>query len=344
MDPFSHLLLGYLLGFGLWGASGLQYVIAAAIAGALPDADVALYPLSKRFPLLRHRGASHSILGVTVIAAVGMLVVPYAMGQLLGPFFAAGPLWKFFVSLEVGGLSHVLLDSMDHWSVPIFAPFSEREYRFDADRIVNVGSMAFTVIAYGLLLEERGRAPVWLWSLTSWLLLALAVGYIALRLLVRWRAGVAQRRLGFRRVIPQANPFKFLFVAEEPVADGRRLRVATYRLLRGTIVNPRAVELGTDPGPSSRVRTEQEAISRSYVPSLRANWTLGETLHFAEVRATPDAFEVFWYSLEFNFMGRAAGVLARVEAADGKVVTKNVWRNPARVFASDDRMALRTRN
>jgi len=191
MDPFSHLLLGYLLGFGLWGASGLQYVIAAAIAGALPDADVALYPLSKRFPLLRHRGASHSILGVTVIAAVGMLVVPYAMGQLLGPFFAAGPLWKFFVSLEVGGLSHVLLDSMDHWSVPIFAPFSEREYRFDADRIVNVGSMAFTVIAYGLLLEERGRAPVWLWSLTSWLLLALAVGYIALRLLVRWRAGVA---------------------------------------------------------------------------------------------------------------------------------------------------------
>jgi len=339
MDPFSHLLLGYLLGFGLWGASGLQYVIAAAIAGALPDADVALYPLSKRFPLLRHRGVSHSILGVTVIAGVGTFAVPYAMGQLLGPVFATGPLWKFFVSLEVGGLSHVLLDSMDHWSVPIFAPFSEREYRFDADRIVNVGSMAFTVVAYGLLLDEHGRAPVWLWSLTSWLLLALAVGYIATRLLVRWRAGIAGRRLGFPRVIPQANPLRFLFVAEETLPDGKRLRVATYRLLRGTIVNSRTVELGRDPGSSNPVRTEREAISRSYGPALSASWTLGETLHFAEARTTPDAFEVFWYSLEFNFMGRAAGVLARVEAADGKVVTKNMWRNPARIFTLHDRAA-----
>src|SRR5208337_5545527 len=69
MDPFSHLLLGYLLGFGLWGPSGLPYVVAAAVGGALPDADVALFPLSDRFPLLRHRGISHSIVGVTLIAA-----------------------------------------------------------------------------------------------------------------------------------------------------------------------------------------------------------------------------------------------------------------------------------
>jgi len=343
MDPFSHLLLGYLLGFGLWGPGGLPYVVAAAIGGGLPDADVALYPLSKRFPLLRHRGISHSIVGVTIIAGVGMFAVPYAMGELLGPAFSAGALWKFFVSLEVGGLSHVLLDSMDHWSVPILAPFSEREYRFDADRIVNVGSMAFTVIAYALLLDEHGRAPVWLWSLTTWLLLVLAVGYIATRFLVRWRAGVAQRRLGFQRVIPQANPLKFLFVTEEAVPDGRRLRVATYRLMRRTLVNPRAVEVGRDPGTSTPVRTEQEAISRSYGPSLRASWTLGETLHFAEVRATPGAFEVFWYSLEVNFMGRAAGVFARVEATDGRVVTKSMWRSPTRVFMVHDQMAARAR-
>lgn len=333
MDPFSHLLLGYLLGFGLWGPSGLPYVIAAAVAGALPDADVVLYPLSKRFPLLRHRGISHSIVGVTIIAAVGTFAVPYAMGRGLGPAFAVGTPWAFFASLEIGGLSHVLLDSMDHWSVPILAPFSRHEYRFDADRIVNVGSMAFTVIAYAVLLDERGRAPVWLWSLTSWVLLGLALGYIGIRLLARWRAGAAQRRLGYQRVIPQASPLTFLFVAEEPVANGRRFRVGIYDLLRGSLRRPKEMELGESPDPSLPVRTDQDAVARSYAPALAASWTLGETLHFAEVRATPGCFEVFWYSLEFQVFGRNAGVLARVDRADGTVVTKSMWRSPATIFS-----------
>ncbi len=333
MDPFSHLLLGYLLGFGIWGPSGLQYVIAAAIAGGLPDADVALFPLSKRFPLLRHRGVSHSIVGVTIIAGVGTFVIPYVMGHLLGTIYSVGSPWMFFVALEVGGLSHILLDSMDHWAVPVFAPFSPQEYRFDADRIVNVGSMAFTVIAYSVLLDEHGRAPTWLWSLTTWILLVLAVGYISIRLLARWRAGVAQRRLGYDRVVPQGNPFKFLLVGDESLPSVRRLRVATYSLLRGSLVNPREIEVGKDPGPSLPVRTGQEALARSHESALKASWTLGETLHFAEVRTSPSTFEVFWYSLEFNFLGRAAGVLARVDRNDGTVVTKNVWRNPSSAFA-----------
>jgi membrane-bound metal-dependent hydrolase YbcI (DUF457 family) len=109
VDPFSHLLLGYLLGFGIWGSAGLPYVVAAAIGGALPDADVALYPLSHRFPLLRHRGVSHSILGVTVIAAIGCLFVPRAMAWGLGSAYSDGSTLVFFVALEVGGLSHVFL-------------------------------------------------------------------------------------------------------------------------------------------------------------------------------------------------------------------------------------------
>ena len=115
MDPFSHLLLGYLLGFGVWGPAGLQYVVAAAIAGALPDLDVALFPLSRRFPLLRHRGVSHSILGVTVIATVGCFVIPPVMAWSLGPAFGQGSLVAYFAALEIGGLSHVFLDSLDHW-------------------------------------------------------------------------------------------------------------------------------------------------------------------------------------------------------------------------------------
>src|SRR5271157_2520466 len=99
MDPFSHILLGYLLGFGVWGPGGLPYVVAAAIAGALPDLDVALYPLARRFPLLRHRGVSHSILGVSVISVIGCFVIPPAMAWGFGPTFAQGSLFEYFAAL-----------------------------------------------------------------------------------------------------------------------------------------------------------------------------------------------------------------------------------------------------
>ncbi|MGP8072623.1 MAG: metal-dependent hydrolase [Thermoplasmata archaeon] len=333
MDPFSHLLLGYLLGFGIWGPSGLQYVVAAAIAGALPDLDIVFFPLSRRFPLLRHRGISHSILGVTVIAIVGCFVVPPLMAWGLGSAFGQGSIVAFFVALEVGGLSHVFLDSLDHWSVPIFAPFSPREYHFDVDRIVNVGSMAFTVIAYALMLYERGRVPLELWNLTTWGLLIAVLVYFVIRITGRWRAGVVQKREGYSATIPQGNPLVFMFVGEDRTEGRLRLRNARYNLLRGLDSSPRSVEFPIENAATAPAPDPSSALARSYSSALKSSWTLGETHHFAEVRATPTGFDVFWYSLEFNFWGRFAGVLAHVDGSTGAVTTRNRWRVPAKAFA-----------
>jgi membrane-bound metal-dependent hydrolase YbcI (DUF457 family) len=332
MDPFSHLLLAYLLGFGVWGPGGLQYVVAAAIAGALPDLDVALYPLSRRFPLLRHRGISHSILGVTVIALVGCFVIPPAMAWGLGPAFGRGSPLAYFVALEIGGLSHVFLDSLDHWSVPIFAPFSPVEYHFDVDRIVNVGSMAFTVIAYGTLIYERGRVSVDVWADTTWIFLAAAVFYFVVRILARWRAGVVQRRDGYSAVIPQGNPFVFVLFGEVRSPDHLRLQVGRYNLLRGVVTPAQSIEIPTQRPSIPSVGGMPAALALSYPVALSSNWMLGETHHFAEVRASGDHVEVFWYSLEMNFWGRAAGVLTQVDTATGKVTAQNRWRSPSSPF------------
>jgi membrane-bound metal-dependent hydrolase YbcI (DUF457 family) len=332
MDPFSHILLGYLLGFGIWGPAGLQYVVAAAIAGALPDLDVVLFPLSRRFPLLRHRGISHSLLGVTVIALVGCFVIPPLMTMALGSQFGQGSLLAFFLALEVGGLSHVFLDSLDHWSVPIFAPFSATEYHFDVDRIMNVGSMAFTVVAYVTLIDERGRVGVQVWADTSWLLLAAALLYFAVRIVGRWRAGVVQHREGFTAVIPQGNPLVFVFFGEDRNDGLLRLRTVRYNLLRGFASAPKSMEIPNSPMAVLPVGDESAALARSHSAALAASWMLGETHHFAEVRARPGFFDIFWYSLEMNFWGRAAGVLAHVDAVTGKVTTQNRWRLPSRAF------------
>jgi len=331
MDPFSHILLGYLLGFGIWGPNGLQYVVAAAVAGGLPDADVALYPLSHRFPLLRHRGISHSIVGVTILAGVGTFVVPWALGLAFGSAFASGVPWAYFVSLEVGGLSHVLLDAMDHWSVPIFAPFSDREYGFDADRIANFGAMSFTVAAYAAMLYERARVPLWAWELTTWILLAAVVAFFAIRLGTRWWIEGPRKKGGYTSVVPQVNPFSFLLYAEEKVAPGvLEMRFARYDLLRGRLRPGGSVRGFEDDSNPRHIQDAADATGASYKAALKKSWFLGETDRFAKSRPTEFGFEVFWYSLELTFWGRAAGVLANVESSTGAVTVRSAWRNPDR--------------
>jgi len=336
MDPFSHFLLGYLLGFGIWGPNGLQYVVAAAIAGGLPDADVALFPLSRRFPLLRHRGISHSIVGVTILAGAGTFVVPWALGLAFGTAFAAGVGWAYFVSLEVGGLSHVLLDAMDHWSVPIFAPFSAREYGFDADRIANFGAMSFTVAAYATMLYERGRVPLWAWELTAWVLLAAVALFFTIRLGARWWIEGPRKKGGYTSVIPQVNPFSFLLYTEVAVSPGvLEMRFARYDLLRGRLGLGGSVKGFVDDSLVRPIQGAAEAVGASYQAALKKSWFLGETNRFAKARPTENGFEVFWYSLELTFWGRAAGVLANVDSSSGDVVVRSAWRNPNRFGVRD---------
>ncbi|MCI4331510.1 MAG: metal-dependent hydrolase [Thermoplasmata archaeon] len=332
MDPFSHLLLGYLLGFGLWGPAGLQYVVAAAVGGALPDADIALFPLSQRFPLLRHRGLSHSLVGVTLLAAVGCFAIPTVMSWGLGAGFSSGSRLVFFVALEVGGLSHVFLDSLDHWSVPILAPFSPTSYKFDVDRIVNVGSMAFTVLAYALLIYERGRVSVEVGTDTTLVLLAAALVYFSIRISARWVAGAARKRAGYSAVIPQGNPLRFVLFREEVTDRSRRLQFTRYHLIRGLDSHASSVEIPLGPTPSIPVQDAPEALARSYAPAFDESWVLGETHPFAVSRAAAGGFDVFWYSLEMSFWGRHAGVVVHVDRTTGTVHARSRWRNPARPF------------
>lgn len=329
MDPFSHLLLGYLLGFGLFGVNGLQYVVAAAVAGALPDADIVFFPIARRIPGLRHRGISHSLVGVTVIALVGTWLIPLSFAQAFGSGFASGNGFAYFVALEIGGLSHVLLDAMDHWSVPIFAPFLNREYSFDADRIANFGAMAFTVIAYAALLDERGRAPIWLWQLTSEVLLVGVLAFFGVRLGTRWWVEGPRKAGGYSSVIPQVNPFRFVLYSERSLDNGsQELRYAAYSLLGRISGPPRVVEaFPTEPTPGP-VSSPAEAIRVSYPACAAKSWFLKETNHFAAAKSVAGGFDVFWYTLELSFWGRFSGVVAHVEASTGAVHPEAHWRRP----------------
>src|SRR5258708_23211330 len=130
MDLFRHVLLGYLLAVGATGFQP-QYLAAGAIAGGLPDGDIFFFPLARRFPILRHHGITHSILGVTIIAVVG--------GGLVAPRLAPGDPVLYVLVMELAGLGHMAADGFTHFSVPPLMPFSERQLELDAHRAGGFG-------------------------------------------------------------------------------------------------------------------------------------------------------------------------------------------------------------
>jgi membrane-bound metal-dependent hydrolase YbcI (DUF457 family) len=330
MDLFTHVLIAYLISFGVWGPNSLQYVAAGALAGGLPDADALLFPLARRFPLLRHHGITHSIFGVTVIAAAGAFLVPLLLSAVVGSAFAAGSPLYYFLAMEGGGLCHVFLDGFTHFAVPPFAPFSKFELHLDADRAINLGTFAFTGFSFWLMLSERGRVPIPVWEATAWVLLAGYLAYLAVRGVGRWQAGRVCAREGFTAVAPTGNPFVFLLVEERKEGNRVRLRHEEYHLLSGLRSTGRTLEFARSDLPPGPVTTESEALQRSYVPALKRGRMLDMTYHSAEVRSTPGCWEVLWYSLEFTMLGRAAAVLASVDPVSGRVETRNAWMSPRR--------------
>ncbi len=324
MDLFTHVLVAYLIAYGIAGFHP-SYLAAGALAGGLPDGDVLFWPLAKRFPMLRHHGITHSLVGVTGVALVG--------GLLLAPRLAPGSPLVYFVVMEAAGLSHIFLDGLTHFSVPPFLPFTETKLELDADRAINFVALVVSVVAFYVLLGvERGRVPFQEYVLTLWVLTAFFVAYFGLRLAIRGYLGrVLRSRPEFSTIVPTGDPFVWLLLREERSGGRERTTYARYRLGRGVSDGPRTVEVPVDPSPDSGpVRSEAEALSRSFPAARKASSMFDRTYHFGEARSAPGGgWDVIWYSLEFTAFGRAAGVRVRIDPA-GAVEARSAWYNPSR--------------
>ncbi|HYK93574.1 MAG TPA: metal-dependent hydrolase [Thermoplasmata archaeon] len=323
MDLFTHVLIGYLLSVGVVGFQP-QYLAAGALAGGLPDADVFFFPLARRFPMLRHHGITHSILGVSVVALVG--------GGLIAPRLAPGDPLLYILVMEVAGLGHMLQDGFTHFSVPPLLPFSERRLELDADRAVNFFTLILSVSAFYVLLGvERNQVPFGVYVATVYGLMVVYAVYFALRLGARLWIGRRLRALGPYDVpIPTTSPLTWLVLRERKEAGRVTTTFAEYTVGRGIVRGPFHVDvpLESTAGPPAPVTSREEALAVSYPLARGSSRILDDTYHFGE--AVPRAgggWSVHWYSLEFTAFGRAAGV--RVELApDGRGSAHRSWAAP----------------
>lgn len=324
MDLFTHVLVAYLVTFGIVGFHP-SYLAAGALAGGLPDGDALFFPLARRFPVLRHHGITHSVFGVSLVAGVGSIVAP---------MLAPGSPWVYLLVLEVGGLCHIAQDGFTHFSVPPLMPFSDRRLELDADRAINFGTLVVSVFSFYLLLGvERNRLPFadYLWTVYG--LMAVFGAYFAIRLLGRWVVGRRLRSLGdFDVVAPTSNPFAWLLLSERETNGVHRTSWARYVFGRGVVRGPFTVEGWLTPPPSGRAPSDPaEALAWSYALARRESGVLEMTYHSGEAyRDVAGAWNAVWYSLEFTFLGRAAGVRIVFPPDGGPATAHRAFYRPSR--------------
>jgi membrane-bound metal-dependent hydrolase YbcI (DUF457 family) len=323
VDLFTHVLVAYLIAYGIVGyAPG--YLVAGALAGGLPDADVLFFPLSKRFPILRHHGITHSIFGVSLVAVVGGFVIPHLM---------PGNGWVYFAVMEAAGLSHIFLDGLTHFSVPPFLPFSEVKLELDADRAINFVTLIVSVSSFYLLLGvERDHVAFIYYLWTLWVLTAFFIAYFGLRLTARLRIGqILKTHPEFAVPIPTGNPFDWLLLKEDKSGGREKTTYAQYRFGRGIVSGPLTIDVPLEaPTTTGPVTSKEEALARSFATAQKESTVLGMTYHFGDARpSSGGGWDVLWYSLEFGVFGWSAGVRIHL-TPDGTVQAKSAWYNPAK--------------
>jgi membrane-bound metal-dependent hydrolase YbcI (DUF457 family) len=322
VDLFSHVLVAYLLTFGLFGAQP-QYLAAGALAGGLPDGDILLFPLARRWPIFGHHGITHSLTGVTVVAVAGAF---------LAPMLLPGSALVYFAVMELGGIAHILQDGFTQFSVPPLAPFSDKRLHLDADRAISFVTLVVSVVGFYVLLGvERNHVAYSVYLATLWLLVAFFVAYFSIRL--AGRAAIQRHRelLGARaEVVPTGNPISWMLLSER-LENGRlRTTWARYRLGRGITEGPASVEGPVEPTPhTGRPASAAEALEWSYPLARRASRVLQSTYHFGEAFEEPEgSWVAVWYSLEFTMLGRSPGVRVRFPSDGGPADVHSTFYRP----------------
>jgi len=322
VDLFTHVLVAYLITFGLVGFHP-QYLAAGALAGGLPDADALFFPIARRFPILRHHGITHSLLGVTVVAAVGAVVAPH---------LAPGTPLLYFAVMEVGGLAHVAQDGFTNFAVPPLLPFSGRLLHLDADRAINFVTLAVSVVSFYLLLGiERNHVAFAIYLLTIDALMVFFAAYFATRIAGRLVIGRRLRALGdFDHVVATTNPLAWIVISER-VANGReRTTWARYTFGRGLVAGPFVIEAPLAPSAHAGApQNADEALEWSLPLARAASRLLESTYHFGEAYPTPGGgWTAVWYSLEFTMLGRSAAVRVRFPTEGGPAEVRSSFYRP----------------
>lgn len=143
MDNVTHSLTGLVLaraGLNRFGAGATLVMILSANA---PDIDIVAAPFGALSYLEVHRGYTHCLLALPVMAALSVLVAAAVLRRKL-------PWMQFWLLACIGVASHLLLDWTNSYGIRLLLPFSSRWLALDLNSLTD-----------GLFLSALFVASIW---------------------------------------------------------------------------------------------------------------------------------------------------------------------------------------
>lgn len=163
MDNLTHTLAGIALAQAGLKRKTRFAMLGLIIASNIPDADVVMAVGGRLDYLKYHRGITHSLIGLTAIAAIVAIIV-YLLRRRARPRKNAPPLrlkWLFLVCW-IGTACHVLMDYTNSYGIRPFLPFSGRWVALNIMPIIGPWLLAVLIlglcvpVVLGLVTEEQG--------------------------------------------------------------------------------------------------------------------------------------------------------------------------------------------
>jgi inner membrane protein len=253
MENITHSLLGATLAEVALpkGATRRQrtlFYVTGIVAANLPDADL-LYTRITPPPLgylLHHRGHTHTIGGIVILAAaIGLVTL---LPNLRALVRSAEPRYGLLVVAALA--SHLLADSWNSYGVHPFWPFSGRWYYGDAVFIAEPWLWALLGISVAMNTRSRGGRVVIAGALIAIPIGAAFVGLLSMVALVPIALVAAALGLAMRASTPAARAWRSLgavvvfvgcsyalrqTVRQRAIETARRL---DQRRVRDVILNP----------------------------------------------------------------------------------------------------------
>lgn len=217
MDSLTHIVLGAAIGEVTLGKKlGNKALAYGAILGSIPDFDVFFSPLySPVSSLFFHRGFSHSLLFVSIIA----LAIGYGLSLVEKKHLIGLKSWILLALLPL--LSHIFIDCFNTYGTGIFEPFSHIRVAYDSIAIIDLVLLAPLTIAviWSLFYNYRNNQR----RVITWIGLGLSTIYLSLTIVNKAhvesiaKEQLAEQNISHKRLLTTPVPLTnllWLVVAE----------------------------------------------------------------------------------------------------------------------------------
>jgi inner membrane protein len=180
MDPLTHGLIG--ISLSAFSGHTLQIsdpvVLGCTFGAMIPDLDIINYCKGRLNYLLKHRGASHSLVVTAAMSAF--------LSVALHTLFPGTPFGMIFLWTLIGVLSHVIIDVLNSYGAELLWPFVKKKFTINTIVLMDPGISLFFFSA----MIATVRFPHWAYALNLGAFLAsglLLSGKILTRLKIRNR-------------------------------------------------------------------------------------------------------------------------------------------------------------